>query len=308
MHNTNEKEKYEKGYEPFSAIVKRVENYGVDTINIANQRSKSIGDVILQIASNAKINDDLKKELNILEEEIRKIDPNNVDFTKVQFGIDKYFSPVTKYFNKVKQEDNTIEKIVATLNEGRNRLSDNNVILEIELDRTKDTVQMLELEYEVGKKIEERLVKIIDDAKNNGNDKENKKAAFYEDEVVGLLNKRLDEINYLRNLNEQYNLAINNIRNRNIETIKDVDRTKEATVSAMNMAVVVGNSLYDQSIMLNSISSYGMPNSESLTNMSGNTEEDSKIISKQIFKNDITTSGLKASFDNALNSFGVKNG
>ena len=70
-------------------IIKRVENYGVETLNLAEQRSKNLSSMISKMTSNSTTDNQLDVNLEKLEKEIRTLDPSGIDFSKGINGIQK---------------------------------------------------------------------------------------------------------------------------------------------------------------------------------------------------------------------------
>ncbi len=282
-------------------IIKRVENYGVETLNMAEQRSKNLSSMISKMTTNSTTDNQLDVNLEKLEKEIRTLDPSGVDFSKVVNGIQKLFSPITKYFNKLEQEDEKIEDIISSLNVGRNILSNDNITLELEIDKISDTIQMLELEHDVGTKIKNKIQSIVDEAKANNEDVN--KIRFYEDEVIIPIEKRLFDIKQVIIVNQQSAMAMEIIRRNNKELIRNVDRIKNVTWVAVNTAVMVAKSLYNQKVILKKINGLNDSNNKLISYTSNRLSSEAGEIAKEISKNDISIQGLKNAFENAYKTF-----
>ena len=282
-------------------IIKRVENFGVETLNMAEQRSKNLSAMISKMTANATSDNQLDKNLDRLEKEIRTLNPSGIDFSKVVGGIQKIFSPITKYFNKLEQEDEKIEDIISSLNVGRSILSNDNITLELEIDKISDTIQMLELEYDVGNKIKDRIQSIVDEARASGED--TKKVKFYEDEVIIPMEKKLFDIKQVIIVNQQSILAMDIIRRNNKELIRNVDRIKNVTLVAVNTAVLVAKSIYNQKVVLKKINSLNDASGNLISYTNNELSQEGEIIAKDISANDISVQGLKDAFENAFKAF-----
>ncbi len=281
-------------------IVKRVDNYGVDTLNLAENRSKNLSGTISSMTNN-NTNNELDKNIEKLENEIRSLDPSLVDFSKVVSGIGKLFSPITQYFNKLEHEDEKIEDLITSLNTGRSILSNDNITLELEIEKISDTIHLLNLEYEVGEKIKEKITKIIEEAKEDESDAQVIK--FYEDEVITPLEKKLYDIKQVIVVNEQSMMAMEIIRNNNKELIRNVDRIKNVTLVAVNTAVMVAKSLYNQKVILKRLNALESSTGEIISKTGDKLKDESVSIANEISRAGTSVEGMKKSFSNAFETF-----
>ena len=241
---------------------------------------------------------ELESNISKLEMELRTIDPSNVDFSVVVKGIGKLFSPVTKYFNKIQHEEENIEEVISSLIVQRNTLSNDNITLELEIDKISDTIKMLNLEYEVGVKIKDRIQAIVDEAKNNNED--SNKISFYEDEVLTPLEKKLYDIKEVIIVNEQSVMAMELIRKNNKELIRNVDRIKNVTLVAVNTAVAVAKSLYNQKIILKKMDLLNDSTEKLITKTGNSIKTEAYEISKEIDRQGTSIDSLKNSFEKAF--------
>ena len=239
-----------------------------------------------------------ENSISKLEMELRTIDPSNVDFSVVVKGIGKLFSPVTKYFNKIQHEEENIEEVISSLIVQRNTLSNDNITLELEIDKISDTIKMLNLEYEVGVKIKDRIQAIVDEAKNNNED--SNKISFYEDEVLTPLEKKLYDIKEVIIVNEQSVMAMELIRKNNKELIRNVDRIKNVTLVAVNTAVAVAKSLYNQKIILKKMDLLNDSTEKLITKTGNSIKTEAYEISKEIDRQGTSIDSLKNSFEKAF--------
>ena len=278
-------------------IVKRIDNYGQETLELAMQRSKNLSATISTIGQTSS-GDDLDDNISKLEKELRTLDPSGIDFSKIAQGFSKLFSPVTKYFNKIQQEEDDIEDIIATLIAKRNVLSNDNITLELEIDKITDTIKMLNLEYEVGEKIKAKIQSTIDEAKQSGEDAS--KIAFYEEEVIVPLEKKLYDIKEVIIVNEQSALEMEVICKNNKELIRNVDRIKNVTLVAVNTAVAVAKSLYNQKLILKKIDALNNSTERLISKTGENLRSEATDISKDITNQNVSIDGLKKAFESAF--------
>ena len=282
-------------------ISKRIDSFAVETLNLAENRSKSLSSTISKMTYDTTTGNELDKNLEKLEKEIRSLDPSLIDFSKIKKGLSKLFDPVTKYFSKFEQEDEKIEDIINSLEVSRNILSNDNITIELEIEKIFNTISTLEAEYEIGSNIKEQIQKCIDEAKNSGEDSE--KINFYEEEVLAPLEKKLYDLKQVIIVNRQSSLAMDIIRKNNKELIRNVDRIKNVTLVAVNTACMVAKSLYNQKVVLKKINAL----SDSTNNLIAKTGSDLKNeganIASDLNSVDVSIEGLKTAFTNAFSTF-----
>lgn len=274
-------------------ITKRIDNYGVDTLKIAEERSKNFSTTVSKMTVDST-SESLEQSIEKLEKEMKTVDPSLVDFSKISKGIGKLFNPITQYFKKLEQEDENIEGILNVLNSKRNILSNDNITLELEIDKIADTIQILNLEYEVGVKIKNQIESIIEEARKDDNNLE--KIKFYEDEVITPLEKKLYDIKQVIIVNEQSMLAMEIIRKNNKELIRNIDRIKNVTMVAINTAVMVAKSLYNQQVALNKIEALNNSTNDIISNTSDKLNQVSLDIANGINNAELSSDLLKQKF------------
>ena len=282
-------------------IVKRIDNFAVESLNLAESRSKNLSSTISKMTQDTTTDNELDSNLEKLEREIRTLDPSMINFSKIKKGIGKLFDPVTKYFSKFEQEEGKIEDIINSLNVGRNILSNDNITLDLEMEKIANTIMMLESEYEAGNNLKEQIQKFIDEAIANGESKE--KTDFYENEVVVPLEKKLFDIKQIIIVNRQSSLAMEIIRKNNKELIRNVDKIKNVTLVAVNTACMVAKSIYNQKIILKKINAMDNSTNNLIKSTSQELKKESESISAELKHVDISIDGLKNSFSNAFAVF-----
>lgn len=274
-------------------ITKRIDNYGVDTLKIAEERSKNFSTTVSKMTVDST-SESLEQSIEKLEKEMKTVDPSLVDFSKISKGIGKLFNPITQYFKKLEQEDENIEGILNVLNSKRNILSNDNITLELEIDKIADTIQILNLEYDVGVKIKNQIESIIEEARKDDNNLE--KIKFYEDEVITPLEKKLYDIKQVIIVNEQSMLAMEIIRKNNKELIRNIDRIKNVTMVAINTAIMVAKSLYNQKVALNKIEALNNSTNDIISNTSDKLNQVSLDIANGINNAELSSDLLKQKF------------
>ena len=234
----------------------------------------------------------IEENIDKLNKKIKELDPSTVDFS-IQKRL--FFSPTNKYFNKIKQEENFIAILIEELEKEKNILNRDNITLEIEINRLRDLIEQINNEYANGEEIRKDVNSIIEKAKQENN---NKKEQFYTQNVLTPLERKLYDIKQMALIKEQSALAFEIIRRNNKEIIRNLERIKNVTIEALNTAVIVAKSLYNQKLVLNKIKMM----EKGTSNLIEGTANAIKNQSEEIAKSSNPEELLKKAFDNALNT------
>jgi len=172
-------------------------------------------------------------------------------------------------------------------------LKRDNITLEIEINNLRETIEKIENEYGNGLNLEKEIYQIIENAKAENDEN---KANFYMQNVLEPLERRLYDIKQMALIKEQSALAFEIIRRNNSEIIRNLERIKNVTIVALNTAVIVAKSLYNQKIVLNKISML----EKGTGNLIQGTANVLKEQSKEIAKDSNPEILLKSAFNKAF--------
>ena len=156
------------------------------------------------------------------------------------------YKPIKSYFNKISQEEKFIGEIVLDLEKEKDILSRDNITLEIEINKLDDIIEKLEKVYYDGNIFRDEINILINDYKQLDENKAN----FYVQNVLEPLDKKLYDIKQMTLVKQQSVFALDIIMRNNKEIIRNIDRIKNVTLVALNTAVIVAKSLYNQKIVL----------------------------------------------------------
>ena len=185
----------------------------------------------------------IEENISDLYKKIKELDPSTVQFSMRN----KFFNnPTKKYFNKVKREEAFIGMILENLEKEREILNRDNITLEIEINNLQEVIKKLDVEYQNGTLLKNEI-------KEKMNENDENRASFYIQNVIEPLEKKLFDIKQMALIKEQSMLALEIIRRNNKEIIRNLDRIKNVTIVALNTAVVVAKSLFNQKLVLNKI-------------------------------------------------------
>lgn len=146
-----------------------------------------------------------------------------------------------RYFNKIKQEEKYICEMVEILERKKNILTNDNITLELEVNKIDDIIKNLEIEYNNGIKLKEEIKNLCTDEELNV------------ENILNSLDKKIYDIKEMIIVKQQSQIALEIIRRNNKEIIRNIDKIKNVTIEALNTAVIVAKSIYNQKLVLNGI-------------------------------------------------------
>ena len=232
----------------------------------------------------------IEENIDNLNKKIKELDPSNVDFSAKK---KLFINPTNKYFNKIKQEESFIASLIENMEKEKEILNRDNITLEIEINRLRELIEKINNEYENGNKIKVEVNEIIEKAKIEG---EQEKEKHYTQNVLDPLERKLYDIKQMALIKEQSALAFEIIQRNNKEIIRNLERIKNVTVEALNTAVIVAKSLYNQKIVLNKIKMLEKGTANLIQGTAKVVKEESIKIAQEDNPEDV----LKSAFNNAF--------
>ena len=136
--------------------------------------------------------------------------------------------------------------LLENLEKEKEILNRDNITLEIEINNIKEIIKKLDSEYENGILLKNEISENIKKYDENNVD-------YYIKNFIEPLDKKMVDIKQMALIKEQSRLALEIIRRNNKEIIGNLDRIKNVTIVALNTAVIVAKSLFNQKLVLNKI-------------------------------------------------------
>ncbi len=232
----------------------------------------------------------VEENINNLSKTIKDLNPSTINFQK---GKQLFFSPVKRFFNKIKRKEAIIETILKNLNNEKEMLKRDNITLEIEINNLRELIKQLEIEIKNGKLLKNEIIETS--KMNNDTGKEQ----FYKTNIIEPLEKKLYDLKQIAIIKEQSVLAFEIIHRNNKEIIRNLDRIKNVTIFALNTAVMVSKSLYHQNIALNKIKVLENETESIIQGTSKVLKNDGEKIYKTALQ-DNQGEKLKSAFENAI--------
>ncbi len=124
--------------------------------------------------------------------------------------------------------------------------------------------------------------------------------------VLGHLEKKLYDIEQIIIVKEQSKLSLEIIRNNNQEIIRNIQRIRNVTIEALNTAIFVARSLYNQKLVLNKI--HVLENDTgNLIKGTGSALKGQGVSILQDASNDNAVETLKSAFANVFDTISTIN-
>ena len=237
---------------------------------------------------------EIERNINNLGNIIKSLNPAEIDFSK-KHGILNIFNPIKRFFDNVKKEEVSIGNIIELLNNEKNILKRDNITLEIEINRINEIIEQLQSEYNNGNNLKSEIDFLIEDFKNK---KDEKNVNYYTQNFLTPLDKKMFDLKQMIIVKQQSFMALQIIIRNNKEIMRNIDRVNNITINALNTAVLVAKTLYNQRIVLNVINNID----NGAQNIINQFEDEISIE-----KIDSKTNGkmlLQSAFDNAIEVFG----
>ena len=282
------------------ALSKAIETFGQDVIVSSTEKNTILQKRLSDLSKIGGESQLVADGLDELSTEVESLNPAGIDVTDNGF-LSKIFNPVKKYFKKYQTADETIGKIIDTLEEGAQTLRDDNTTLEIEYVGMLNLSKQLVEKRRMGKELDDYLTHQINKQKSENADPYT--IRFLEEEVLFPLRQRMIDFDQMLAVNQQGMISMETIKRNNYELIRSVERAKTVTVSALRTAVMVAGALYNQNLVLSKIKAINETTNNMIATTSRMLKTQGAEIQKQAISANIDMETLKTAFNDALQAF-----
>jgi uncharacterized protein YaaN involved in tellurite resistance len=199
--------------------------------------------------------------------------------------------PIKKYFLKFENAQSVIERILNSLDVGRTQLlMDNKILAGDQVKLREMTVQLQKL-IQIGQRMDEILAEKLD-----AEVIEEQEKTFIETELLFPLRQKLQDLHQQLLVNQQGYIAIEIIIRNNRELIRGVQRAKDVTVTALQVAVTVALALNNQKIVLDKITALNTTTDRLLSSTSEMLATQGVEIQKQAASTMLNMDNLRENF------------
>lgn len=177
--------------------------------------------------------------------------------------------------------------MLETLERKKNILTNDNITLELEINKIDEIIKNLEKEYDNGIKLKEEI-------KNNDLYSDGE---FNLETILNSLDKKIYDIKEMIIVKQQSQMALEIIRRNNKEIIRNIEKIKNITIEALNTAVIVAKSIYNQKLVLKGLDKLKMKTQDLMVGTGKiinndiyvNSSNDKLELMKEMFNNILTT-------------------
>lgn len=282
------------------SITDAIDGFGKDSMQKSSKSNKLLQTRIGQLQSGGGDTELVADGLVQLNDQLKRLDPSDIDFAKPKGLLSKIMSPLKDYFQKYEKADKVINEIIEHLQSGRSTLVNDNTTLEIEQQQLRDTIRQQGKEIELLTYMDADIERQIAEAPAKGYTQDHIK--FIQEEVLFPLRQKATDIQQMQAVNYQSYFAMEVTRKNNKELIRGVDRAIMLTVTALRTAVTVAAALYHQKIVLEGIEALNKTTSDIITATSRMMREQGVAIQQQAASTAISPETLKEAFRNTFDA------
>ncbi|MBF0203926.1 MAG: toxic anion resistance protein [Desulfamplus sp.] len=274
-----------------------VEALGAETQKEASHRSAMLREPIRTLATRGEDGGVVATSLVELKNTVEELDPGKFDFeagwfTRTLGMLPGIGTPLKKYFSRFESSQTVIEAIIRALDEGKKVLERDNITLSQDQKVMRTLTHKLESVIQLGMLIDQKLCYALE----RDIPTEDPKRRFVEDELLFPLRQRIQDLQQQLAVNQQGVMAIEIIIRNNKELIKGVERGKNVTINALNVAVTVALALANQKIVLDKIEAVNQVTDNLIRNTAKQLKTQGVAIQKQATQATLNMDSLKQAF------------
>jgi uncharacterized protein YaaN involved in tellurite resistance len=240
---------------------------------------------------------DVSTSLVQLRRTVEDLDPSRQGlFSKKHFWdlIPFFGNRVRDYFAKYQSAQSHLNAIIDSLLRGQDELQQDNASIEQEKSNLWTTMGNLRQYAYLAQKLDTALSAKIDSIQATDPDKAK---TLQEDGLFYVRQKEQDLLTELA-VSAQGYLALDMIRQNNLELIKGVDRATTTTVSALRTAVIVSQALADQKLVLDQITALNTTTSNMIETTSEMLKDQGTKVHEEAVSTTIDMQKLQKAFEN----------
>ena len=277
---------------------KEIEAFGRDTARAASAQSRMLQQPIRELAAKGDDGGGVANALVELKNQVEELDPGKFDFEAGWFSrlagrLPWVGTPVKRYFTRFESAQTVIDAIDRSLAEGRAQLARDNVTLEEDQKAMRALTRALAHESALAQAVDTKLSHALERELAEG---ESDVRAFVETELVFPLRQRVMDLQQQLAVNQQGVLAIEIIRRNNLELMRGVDRAREVTMSALQVAVTVALALANQKLVLDRVTALNATTGSLIASTAAQLKTQGTEIHRQAASATLNIETLKGAF------------
>lgn len=307
----------------FKDKIQVIQELGNEDMSKAKDIANALLDINMKNMANSSspVSKNIAKDMVDLRMMVDKLNPasSGIDFANIGASVvkgKKLFGliplpnaaadKVKRYFMQYQTGQQNINAILEGLKNGKALLARDNQLLEQEKHKSWQNMENLRanifLCHTIQSKIEQRLA----NEKMNGAVSQEVERIIQQDILFPIQQKTLDLETQLAASMTGY-LAYDLIRQTNNELINGVSRCENTTVSVLKQAVVIANSVYHQSIVLDAVNSVKSTTENMILQTTAMLKQQGTEIYKNSTETTISIDVLQKGFDNLIATMDIVN-
>ena len=274
-----------------------VEQMGADIQRKSAQQSQMLQQPIRDLQERSAQGGKVAKSLIDLKIQVEELDPHKFDFSPGWFSrlvgkLPGVGTPLKRYFTKYESSQTILNSIIESLENGKNGLQRDNITLIEDQKRMRDLTFKLEKAIALGQLIDQKLVYRLE----RDIPADDPRQQFIKEEVLFALRQRIMDLQQQLAVNQQGILAMEIVIRNNKELVRGVNRARNVTVNALQVAVTVALALENQKIVLDKVNAISKTTDHLIANTARRLKTQGAQIHKQASSTQLNIDTLKQAF------------
>jgi uncharacterized protein YaaN involved in tellurite resistance len=278
-------------------ILASTETMGLQLQKEAARRSVMLKQPLSKLMEDSQEGGNIAHSLVDLKLQVEELDPAQVDldpgwFTRILGKIPGVGTGLKRYFSRFENASTSIDAIVNSLEEGREQLKRDNIILADDQVAMRELTIKLEKTIKLGQLIDSQLQAKLDTEIPQGEPKHK----FISEEILFPLRQRIQDLQQQLLVNQQGFLTMEMIIRNNKELMRGVNRALTTTVSALQVGVTLALALANQKIVLEKVQAINATTESLIAGTAERLKTQGAEIQKQASSTQINMDVLKQAF------------
>ncbi len=278
-------------------ILASTETMGLELQKEAARRSVMLKQPLTKLMEDSQEGGNIAHSLVDLKLQVEELDPAQVDldpgwFTRILGKIPGVGTELKRYFSRFENASTSIDAIVNSLEEGREQLKRDNIILADDQTAMRELTIKLEKTIKLGQLIDTQLQAKLD----TEIPKTEPKHKFVSEEILFPLRQRIQDLQQQLLVNQQGFLTMEMIIRNNKELMRGVNRALTTTVSALQVGVTLALALANQKIVLEKVQAINATTESLIAGTAERLKTQGAEIQKQASSTQINMDVLKQAF------------
>ena len=264
----------------------------------AAHRSQMLKQPVAKLYERSEDGGEVANALVDLKVKVEELDPGKYDleagwFTRLLGRIPGVGTPLKRYFSRYESASTVIDAIIRSLKDGQEQLKRDNITLIDDQKLMRELTHKLERAVKLGQLIDAGLV----DRLQTEIPASDPRYEFIQEELLFPLRQRIQDLQQQLLVNQQGFLTIEMIIRNNKELIRGVNRARNVTVSALQVAVTLALALANQRIVLEKVQALTSTTSNLIAGTAERLKTQGAAIHKQASATQIDIDALKRAFE-----------